>query len=395
MIYDGIIIGGGAAGLFAAGTLTKGKYLLLEGEPQVGNKIMISGAGQCNFTFAEYPNAMMHHYGDHGKHIKQLLKAMSYKQLIAEFEKFGVAASIREDGKVFPASFEAKDIVRALLARINKDIVSIKTKTRVKDVKKTEDGFDVHTKDTTYSAKNVLFATGGGSFRRTGSDGHGLEMLSRVGVTTQPFRPALVPVSVSAFTLGELAGVSLSDISIRFDGREAKGDVLVTSKGFSGPVIINNSRYFLDGMIIAMNFTACSFKEMDAKLLGIIQDKGSESVRFMVNQLPYPQRLMRLLWKDYLDLNLGQITKEIRRQMVKQICDLECEIKCFPIDQGMATAGGVSVEHINFKTMASKEIAGLYVAGEVTDIDGDTGGYNIHYAFTSGYLAAKSMDVNK
>jgi predicted Rossmann fold flavoprotein len=393
-----IILGAGAAGLFA-GAHSSVKTLILEKKNIAGNKLLIAGQGRCNFTHSGYVSAFFSHYGQNENFIKQVLKKYTNQDLILFFEKKGLLITEDKNGKLFPESGNARDILNILLTECKKKGNNIHFNEPVVNLSFQDGVFLVNTKINNYSCKKLLVATGGKSYPSTGSAGDGYSFAEIFGHHINVPKPALSPVFIKNYQYKELAGVSLKDCSInlyRDDKRifSHSGDIGFTHKGLSGPGILDFSRYMDVNDIIKLNLCGISVDEFSKRFLEEVKSNGKATIQVFLRQFEIPKALLRLLLADLSiesSEKIGNITKEQRKNLVGKFCECPFEIeKIAGFNVAMCTAGGVSLNEINPKTMESKLQPGLFFAGEVLDIDGDTGGYNLQSAFSTGYLAAIS-----
>ena len=391
--YTAVIIGAGPAGLFCAANLDA-SVLVLDRMPSPGRKLLISGSGQCNLTHAEPTAAYLDHYGDHGAFLKPALMAFSAADTQQFFASRGVALETTEEGKVFPKSRDANDILAAL---VNAIPGKLKCGAAVTGVSWKDGTFTVRTRDKSYTAKNLVIATGGKSYSHTGSDGSGYPLAASLGHTIVEPKEALTPVYVRDFPLKELSGISIPDAKIQIwrDGKKLKetaGDLLITRFGFSGPGILNASRWMQKHDILKLSFIGMTEAAFDAELVERTQKDGGKLVSNIFYNLGVPERLVKTLVTT--DVKCSQLSSKERRRLVKAFCSYEAEIdRLGGFTAAMATAGGVSLDEVNRKTCESKLIPGLFFAGEVLDIDGDTGGYNIQAAFSTARLIAQKISA--
>lgn len=399
-MFDVIIIGGGASGLYAAKEIKKKKLLLLEKNDKVGFKLSIAGKSQCNYTHAGEIKEFYDKYAGDKKFVKQGLYSHKNTDVIDYFQNKGIKSLIREDGKVFPESLDSKDIVETLLndAKINAQINLNET---VTNILKQNDEYIVQTNKASYRSKSVIVATGGMSYPVTGSTGDGYKLLDRLNHNIIKVKPALTPVYVKNFKLVSVAGISFESIEITkrsTDSTVSKyiGDVLITHKGLSGPGIIDNSRYFSALDILELNFIGKSTNEVDNMLINYIDNNGKKQVSSLIEILDIPKRFFEALLLELeikKDIKLSEISKEKRKKIATSLSSYKCEISSLgDYKIAMVTSGGVNISEINPKTMESKIHSGLYVLGELLDIDANTGGYNLQWAFSSAYLAAKHIN---
>ncbi len=404
--YDVLIIGAGPAGLMCAASIDGKKVLILEKNDKPGKKLLISGLGQCNFTNCCEMNQFIKRFGNKDRFLKPALYNFTNIDAISFFDSLGVKSTVREDNKVFPSTFKASDILNALLSRCSEKKVEITYNSRIEEIKydETDKLFIIRTRDVLYNCSNLIIATGGKSYPQTGSAGDGYAYAKNLGHTIVQTMPSLTPVYVEDYLFEDLSGVSLKDVKFslwRFNRKidEFKGDLLFTHKNLSGPAIINNSRLIEPGDTLRINFTEYdNGDEFKSFLEHKIATSGKMYIKTIIKELNIPKRLADKI------MTLSQIPEEktcseLDRKSRKKLIDM---ISAFPMkvsrlgdyNVAMATRGGVSTDDINSKTMESKIIKNLYFVGEVIDIDGDTGGFNIQAAFSTGRLAGESISKN-
>lgn len=400
-MYDVIIIGGGASGLYCAAHIENAKVLLIEKKDRVGLKILASGSGQCNLTHSGYIKDFLDKYGQKKSFVKPTLTAHDNKTVVRFFEKLGVVCVEREDGKVFPSSLKASDIVGAL-KKACKDAI-IKLDESVVGVEKCSDGYRVFTEKGTYTGRALVVATGGKSYPALGSSGDGYNFAGQFGMEVITVKPGLTGVVLRDKLFSELQGISVEKVILTLVSAQAQsiryeGSILFTHFGLSGPVIINNSRDFNRGDHLKVNFVSEDPNKFEQLLLDLIQHDGEKPVSFFINRIPLPEKLKSLLLKNQeIDRNgkLAELTRAKRKWMIQRLTEFEVEIEnLIGFNQAMVTVGGVSIDAVDKKTMESKCHTGLYFVGEVLDVDGDTGGYNLQWAFSSGYAAANHINKN-
>ena len=241
MEYDVIIIGGGASALFLASSLKVNKGLILESTDSAGTKLLMSGGGSCNITnnidIKEFPKM----YGTNGKRIRTMLYKYNNKMLMKYMEELDVPLIIREDGKVFPKSMRAKDVLEALLKKANKNGFELITDSKVIDMNEGK----VATSHDKYFTKNIVIATGGKSYKNTGSNGKFLDILRNKNIGIIDEKPGLTPIYIENYMYKKNSGISFENISVTIDKHNTTGDVLLTHRGFSGPAILRLSQYAL------------------------------------------------------------------------------------------------------------------------------------------------------
>lgn len=397
---DTIVIGAGPAGLFAAIHSVQSGVIVLEKNEKPGKKLLISGTGRCNITHDCGLNEFFEHYGENHRFLKNALHAFTNIDLIHFFNTHGLATVVDKNGKVFPSSQKASDVLDVLLACCAKNRIPIHTGRAVSNVEKTQSGFEVTTENTIYRCANLLITSGGMSYPHTGSTGDGYRFAKQLGHSIIPPKPSLSPVFVADYEFAELAGVSLQQLllSIYRDNkkmREHKGDIGFTHKGLSGPGILDISRFIQADDIIKLNFVACNSDNFRNSIIEAGIKEGKTAVQTWLKSYEIPRSLFMLLLKRASvnpEIKMGEITKLQRNTLVSEFC--ECSFKVSRVggfNMAMATSGGVNLLEVNAKTMESKLVPCLFFAGEVLDIDGDTGGYNLQAAFSTAVLAANNL----
>lgn len=403
MKYDVIIVGAGPAGLFSAMSLKNKKVLVIEKNESPGKKLLISGAGQCNYTNNINIEEFLKRYGDKGRFLKTALYSFTNNQTIEFFKKEGLESLIREDNKVFPTTLKAADVLSVLLRSCKNNEVEIVYNEQVTNTvfEEKRNIFLVKTKKSTYASEYLIIATGGMTYPNTGSTGDGYEFAKRFGHTILNPREALTPVYVKDYKFKDLSGISFENINVSLwrenkKTHEFTGDFLFTHTNISGPVILNNSRYIEKGDILKINFT--SFKnseEFKGYFDNLILSSGKLNVKTALLKLQLPRRFIEKileLAEVEENMNCSQLEKAKRKRLAELLSSHPFMVeKLGGTNIAMVTRGGVSTYEINQKTMESKIQHNLYFAGEVMDYDGDTGGFNIQAAFSTGKLAAKNV----
>ncbi len=405
MKADIIIIGSGPAGLFAA--IEAGgkerRVLVLERNSCAGKKLLISGAGQCNLTHDGDIKDFLNFYGDNGRFVKHALFKFSNENLIEFFKKNGLKLICNEGGKVFPETLKSSSVLEVLLKECRKKDVNIKYNQRVKEALHSKESglFYIKTEDSEYESKYLVIATGGKSYGNTGSTGDGYIFAQKLGHTIEKPAPALAPIYIKGYDFKELSGLSFENrpISLWRNNkkiRSSSGDVLLTHKNISGPGILNFSRYVLPGDIVKINFVgAKSEEEFRSSFIKKVTLNGKLLVKTILKEFQLPKRftdkLLELL-NIPEDHRCAELNKKTRSKLIEMLISFPMEVEGLgEFHLAMATRGGISLKEVSPKTMESRIVRGLYFAGEVLDIDGDTGGYNIQAAISMGRLAADSI----
>ena len=404
MVSDLVIIGGGASGFMGAITAISGglgSVVILEGTSKVLEKVRISGGGRCNLTNAscEISN-LVNNYPRGEKQLIGLFNRFSTTEAFDWFQNKGLSLKVEKDGRVFPCSDSSEDVIKCLTTVAKKSGVKVFTNSHVKQISRIKEGFNLLVKgNNSLETKNILICTGGhpSGRRLAKSLGHSI---------IQPV-PSLFSFSTSDNPLRSCSGVTL-DVQIKLTVNKKKyveeGPILITHKGFSGPVILRLSAFSARNLHankyngeLRINWVCMNENEARLKL---DLHKLENGRRLVFNSKPF-EKLPRSLWKSLLSsLNIDTRSKWADISKYQKESLLKCLImKNYlinsrgPFGEEFVTAGGVSLEEINFKTMESKICKGLFFAGEVLDIDGVTGGFNFQHCWTSAWVAGTSMSI--
>lgn len=387
MKYNCIIIGGGASALMLAARLyinnMPGGGLIIEKTGKCGTKLLLSGGGRCNITHGGSIKDFIACYGESGPRLRKCLYRHSNMDIASWLEENGISLAdekgnpvyswdLADAGRVFPASHKSADVLALLLRKAESNGWEIKTGTEVHDIRKSDDGWTVKVSPSAeLSAQNVVIASGGITFPETGSDGSVLRILEDIGVGIVTPRSALAPVYVEKYPYEELSGISLDDVTVTVyapgaNGSHGKalsrmtGSVLFTHRGFSGPVILNISKYAEPGGTIDLSYGQ-SMEDLPKRMQRVLEarSKGpSGDIRTSV--------LAGLLISD--DFTISSVD-----------------------ENGMVTSGGISLGEIDTQTMQLNRFPGLYAIGESIDADGITGGYNLQMCWSTACAAAESI----
>ena len=407
---DLIVIGGGAAGLMAAGTAAQNglKVTLFERNEKLARKVAITGKGRCNVTNnCPLLNDLIANVPVNGRFLYGAFSRFTTDDTIDFFENLGVPLKIERGNRVFPVSDRALDIVDALNKFITQNGVKRKT-ARVTEliiedgaVKgcKTEDG-------TEYFADNVLVATGGKSYPVTGSTGDGYTLAKQAGHTVTDLKPSLVPLECHEGWCTDAQGLSLRNVEIQVEDTKTfktvykdMGEMLFTHFGVSGPMVLSASSHMRNmergRYVIHIDFKpALTHEQLDKRLQRDLLECSNKNL-YNTLALMLPRKMIPIVVKlSGLNGNIksNQVTKEMRETLVYLLKDIRLTVTDFrPIEEAIVTSGGVSVSEIDPKTMQSKLVSGLYFAGEVIDVDAYTGGFNLQIAFSTGHLVGDSI----
>ncbi|MEN8906638.1 MAG: NAD(P)/FAD-dependent oxidoreductase [Clostridiales bacterium] len=404
-----IVIGAGAAGLMAAGNLAEnGKdVLLIERNDRVGKKLLITGKGRCNLTNNSDIDNLIMSIPRNGNFLYSSFYNFSNLDIIDFFSKNGLELKNERGGRVFPKSDSAKDVVDLLYNYCKGNGVKILFESKVTDIiiqNKKVSGVKL------YNGKiikccSVILATGGYSYPKTGSDGSGHDLLRKIGHNIKKIQPSLIPLLTKEKWVKDLQGLSLKNISVMFKNKNNKkifsefGEMIFTHFGVSGPVILSGSCHLLNDNFRDMYIYIDLKPALDEKKLEdrIIRDFVKYSRKQIKNALDdlLPKKLIPVIISLSgipEDKFVNQITKKERLLLVKLLKGLKLEIiGSRDISEAIITAGGVSIDEIESYSMESKLVKGLYVIGELLDVDGYTGGYNLTVAFSTAMMAVKSI----
>lgn len=404
MKADLIILGAGPAGLFAAIQAAKNnenkKILILEKNSSAGKKLLISGSGQCNLTHSGDISQFFDHYGENYNFLMGPLYTFDNQKLMQFFKDRGIKFRKARGGKIFPESNQASDILDILINESKTRKIEIIYNTAVKEVKHKDGIFSVKSAAQVYKSKYFLLAAGGKSFPKTGSTGDGFKIAKNLGHKIIEPRPALAPVVIKDYQFKMLSGISLrnKEISLWRDDQLLKswsGDLLLTHRGLSGPGIINYSRYMKKGDFLKIKLLKYSEEELEKNLLKRIEREGKLNLLNLLIKYPLAQRLIEKIL-EIADIdgsqNAAHLRKDQRKEIIELFSSLKFEIKSLAdFNQSMVTKGGIDLKEINPQNMESRIINNFFAAGEVLDIDGDTGGYNLQAAFSTAFLAGTEL----
>ncbi len=401
MLFDVIIIGGGPAGLFTAINIGGSKkVLVLEKNASAGKKLLMAGSGRCNITHEGNMSDFLKHYGDNFRFLKTALRSFTNQDMISFFNEFRLKTITDKNGKVFPSTESAYDVLEALLKACDNNQVKLNYNEPVSSVEKNEESFLIKTSRNDYRCKSLVISTGGKSYPKSGSSGDGYAFAKNLGHTIIEPRPALSPVFVNKWKFAEISGVSLHDriIFLYRDNKKIKehcGDIGFTHKGLSGPGVLDFSRFFKEGDILKINILNKNQDQLREEFIESSKREGKSSIKKYLKKFEIPESLLKMILSE-LDLDpdtkLANINSKVRNRLLELFCEYPIQIdRIGGYNMAMATSGGVSLKEVSQKTMESKQVPGLYFAGEVLDIDGDTGGYNIQAAFSTAYLISKSI----
>ncbi|WP_352419408.1 NAD(P)/FAD-dependent oxidoreductase [Proteiniborus sp.] len=404
-----IIVGGGASGILAAISARKqgADVTILERNPRIGKKILATGNGRCNFTNV---NADISYYhGSNPKFAYSALSNFNVNETINFFSKIGIAPKIEEFGKVFPMSDQASSFLDVFLYELNEIGVNVICNAYVKNIKSNKGKFNIILEDgSTFQGDKVIIATGGKAMPSTGSDGNGFDLVKKLGHTIIDIFPGLVQLKLDGTFFKQIEGVKFvgtaevlyKDKSLAKD----RGDILFGNYGVSGPPIFQISRkageLLHDNKEPILKITimdTMSKEELKKLLVSRFENNPMKTVEFSMVGL-VNKRLIPVLLKEAeihdLKCPVANLTKKELEKILNILTDWRFKIKgtkSWPSAQ--VTAGGVDTKEIDQNTMESKIVKGLYFAGEIIDIDGQCGGFNLQWAWSSGFIAGRNAAI--
>jgi len=398
-----VVIGGGPAGLFCALRASGNgrRILILEKKAHPGRKLLLSGLGQCNITHDEDVGSFLSHYGDNGRFLKPALMNFQNLDLIAFFTGRGLPLITEPGGKVFPRSRKSSEILDILVKDFAAAQVEIRCEDPVLEVSARDEGFSIRTDRATYRAGQLVIATGGITYPATGSTGDGYVFARTLGHSVTEVSPALAAVTIEDYRFSDLAGISFTDviISLYCAGQKVRrhtGDLLLTHSGLSGPGILDLSRFIRPGDTLRVSFLpSVDHQKVRETLLSRISASGKARVRTVLTGFDLPERFVnKLLTLAGIDPDMtgAHLSRKDRSALIELLTGCPFVVgRLGGVHEAMVTRGGVSLAEIDPKTMESRFVHGLFFVGEVLDIDGDTGGYNLQAAFSTAALAARTI----
>ncbi len=407
-IYDLAVIGAGPAGMMAAFRAAElgARVVLLEKNHMPGIKLLMTGKERCNITNAEADvKRFAEHFGRNGKFLFSALYHFGMQETVHFFHRNQLQTITERGGRIFPETNKSRDVQELFLNLLKKYKVTLLTHCSVKSISASEDKIDeILLPDREIKATNYLISTGGLSYPRTGSTGEGYRWAEQLGHTIVPPEPALTPVMVKEKWVRALEGLSLKNVSISVYQKNRKkderfGEALFTAHGMSGPIILDMSKLIGklragDQTNLSIDFKpALDFAALDRRILRDLEKMKNRAIKNILTHL-LPAKLIPVFLQLAAiepDKKGNSISKDERkklRSLLKQFPLTVKELQGF--DKAIITTGGVALKEVDPKTMSSRIINNLFFAGEVLDLDGPTGGFNLQVCWSTGYLAGES-----
>ncbi|VBB07965.1 pyridine nucleotide disulphide reductase class-i signature [Lucifera butyrica] len=400
-----IVIGGGAAGLMAACSAAQygANVIILEKMPSPGRKLLITGKGRCNITNSCDLKTFIANIPGNGKFLHSVFHTFFNQDLIDFLTSWGLATKIERGGRIFPVSDKAADVVETFIKALKALHVELLVKHGVKEIVAEQGQVKgIRTQTNVFmEADAVILAAGGASYPNTGSAGDGYRIAEKLGHTVIPIEPSLVPLEVAEEWIAELQGLSLRNVAAALQCGDRNvagefGEMLFTHYGLSGPIILSLSKKVSEQKADAALFIEINLKPalspelLDKRIQRDFEKFARKQIKNALHELLPAKMIPVMINLAHInpDKPVHQITKEERNRLVFQLQHLSFTITgTRPVAEAIVTAGGISTKEINPATMESRQIRGLYFAGEIIDVDGFTGGFNLQAAFSTGYVA--------
>lgn len=419
-----IIIGGGPAGMMSAISAkqknSKNEVIILEKNDRLGKKLLITGKGRCNITSSLNIEDFIKNIPGNGKFLYSVFNEFDNKDIISFLDKQGLSVKEERGNRIFPTTDKSIDVLNCFIKKIEELKITVKYNTKAEELlidNNNEESkiYGVKTNKGNILSDRVIIATGGKSYPLTGSTGDGYAMAKKVGHSITDLNPSLVPLETyEKEECKKLQGLSLKNVKIQIIDKtknkiiyEDFGEMIFTHFGVSGPIILSSSAHLIryknikqlmkDRKILLKIDLKPALEEekLDNRILRDFSAEKNKQYKNSLEKL-LPQKLIPVIIEKSnisKEKRVNEITKLERRKLVELLKGLEFYISKFrPIEEAIITAGGINIKEINPKNMESKKIKGLYFAGEIIDVDGYTGGFNLQIAYSTGYVAGRECD---
>ena len=411
-----IVIGGGPAGMMSAITASQNgnEVILLEKMERLGRKLLITGKGRCNITSSLPIQEFIQNIPGNGQFLYSAFNNYTNTDIINFLKSEGLEVKEERGKRIFPITDKSLDVLKCFEKKLKALNVKIEYNAEVVSIKKDSGRFEVELKNgTILNSNKVIIATGGKSYPLTGSTGDGYKLAKQLGHTVTQIKPSLVPFEAyDKKTCKELQGLSLKNVGIEFKDIEKNkiiyedfGEMLFTHFGVSGPTILSGSAHLVrykniedllknKKIILKIDFKpALPEEKLDKRILRDFDEEKNKELKHSLDKLLPKKLIPVIIEKSEInpEKRVNEITKQERKILVNLLKNFELEISKFrPIEEAIITSGGIDIKEINPKTMESKIVPGLYFAGEIIDVDGYTGGFNLQIAYSTGFTAGQN-----
>jgi predicted Rossmann fold flavoprotein len=401
------VIGGGPSGIMAAvrAAQMKKDVILLERNKSVGRKILITGKGRCNITNSAGMDSFMEKFGKQGQFLRSAFYRFFNADLIDFLGKYGLSVKTERQGRVFPSDDRSMSVVKALEKALEDNGVRVMLGARVTSIRRDEGMFLIALDNAVeVLAEKVVLATGGASYKATGSTGDGFHFAKLLGHKFNPLRPGLVPLKTREKIASDLQGLTLKNVKVTFECSGKKivsevGELLFTHFGVSGPLVLDMSAQvvsMLDSgkpVYISIDIKpGLTEEQINNRILRDIESHGSINIKTLLKEM-LPLKMVPVFSGSIkLDASkrINQLTAQERRSIAKLMKSFVLTITgALALEEAMVTCGGIPVKDIDPRTMGSRIVPGLFFAGEIIDVSAPSGGYNLQQAFSTGYLAGE------
>ena len=405
MKYDGIIIGGGPAGMFAAITAARRgqKVLLLEKNGRLGKKLLITGKGRCNITNNCDNQTVLNNTPRNGRFLYSALDGCSPQDVMAFFESQGCAVKTERGDRVFPVSDRSQSVLEALQKALRQAGVTVMEACAQQILTQQGAVCGVKTSRGSFQAGWVILATGGISYPATGSTGDGFAMAQALGHTVTPCQGSLVPLETAGQDCQAMQGLSLRNVGVKLVNSKGKvlfkdfGELLFTHFGVSGPTVLSASAHLKGECKLLLDLKpALEEAKLEARILRDLDTYRNRTMENALTDLLPSSMIPVVLRRIGVDgsLQANSFTKQNRRALIEALKSFSIEITGKrPVEEAIITSGGIKVSQIDPKTMVSKLVPGLYFAGEIIDCDAYTGGFNLQIAWATAYAAGSAVSA--
>lgn len=404
--YDVAVVGGGPAGIMAAirAAQLKKSAVLIERNVSIGRKILITGKGRCNLTNSADLDGFIEKFGKSGQFLRSAFYKFSNNDLVEFLKKYGLTTKVERQGRIFPSDDRSLSVVRTLEKALADNGVKVLTGSRVTGIRQDSGIFILKTEGAEIWTKKLVLATGGASYKATGSTGDGFHFAKLLGHTFNPLRPGLVPLKTKERWVTELQGLTLKNVRIVFECGGKKivsdvGEMLFTHFGVSGPLVLDLSLQVVGllgdkkeaGLSIDLK-PGLTKEQINNRMLREIEERGSINIKTLLKEM-LPLKMIPV-FASALNLDpakrINQLARGEREAITALLKDFSMTVTgALPLEEAMVTCGGIPVKDIDPRTMESRIMPGLYFAGEIIDATAPSGGYNLQQAFSTGYLAGE------